>query len=158
MFFDYMNDLIEKNKVMNLTAIVEPDEIIVRHFVDSCSPIFFENLQNDISESKKVFEFENKKIIDVGTGAGFPGLPLAIILQNTKFVLTDTLGKRINFLHEVIDKLKLRNVELIKARAEDLAHDKIYREKFDFAVSRGVAKISTLMEYTLPFEKLADLF
>ena len=157
MFFDYMNLLIEKNKVMNLTAITEPDEIIVRHFVDSCSPILFSNLNSSISASERVekyFDFKNKYCIDVGTGAGFPGLPLAIVLSETNFLLTDTLGKRINFLSEVCDAIKIKNVNLIKARAEDLAHDKNYREKFDFAFSRGVAKIPTLMEYTLPFIKI----
>lgn len=157
MFFDYMNLLIEKNKVMNLTAITEPEEIIVRHFVDSCSPLLFSNFNSSISTSEKnekYFDFKNKYCIDVGTGAGFPGLPLAIVLSEIKFLLTDTLGKRINFLTEVCDALKIKNVNLIKARAEDLAHDKNYREKFDFVFSRGVAKISTLMEYTLPFIKI----
>ena len=143
-FFDYMNLLIEKNKVMNLTAITEPEEIIVRHFVDSSILV-------------KIFGKEflnNKKIADVGTGAGFPGLPLAIICSKAKFVLTDTLGKRINFLKEVIDVINIKNVELVKARAEDFAHDKTFRESFDFALSRGVAKISVLSEYSLPLLKV----
>ena len=145
-FFDFMNLLIEKNKVMNLTAITDPIEIIKRHFVDSSIPI-------------KVFgeeSFAGKQIIDVGTGAGFPGLPLAIILSDSKFVLTDTLGKRINFLSEVLDVLKLKNVILVKARAEDLAHEKSYREKFDFCISRGVARFSVLAEYSLPFVRVGE--
>lgn len=144
MFFDYMNMLIEKNKVMNLTAITEPEEIIVRHFVDSS--ILVKIYGKDI--------FDGKKVVDVGTGAGFPGLPLAIICPKGNFVLTDTLGKRINFLNEVIEAVKLSNVKLIKARAEDFAHDKMYRESFDFSLSRGVAKISVLSEYSLPLLKV----
>ena len=144
MFFDYMNLLIEKNKVMNLTAITEPEEIVIRHFVDSS--ILVKIYGKDI--------FDGKKVVDVGTGAGFPGLPLAIICPNGRFVLTDTLGKRINFLKEVLDATKLSNVELIKARAEDFAHDKMFRESFDFSLSRGVAKISVLSEYSLPLLKV----
>ena len=144
MFFFYINMLIEKNKVMNLTAITEPEEIVIRHFVDSS--ILVKIYGKDI--------FDGKKVVDVGTGAGFPGLPLAIICPNGRFVLTDTLGKRINFLKEVLDAKKLSNVELIKARAEDFAHDKMYRESFDFSLSRGVAKISVLSEYSLPLLKV----
>lgn len=139
-FFDFMNFLIEKNKVMNLTAIADPKEIIIRHFVDSSILI-------------KIFGrdyFNNKNIVDVGTGAGFPGIPLAILIDEGKFVLTDTLGKRIDFLKSVVEMLGLKNIELVKARAEDFAHDKKYREKFDYSVARGVAKISVLSEYSLP--------
>lgn len=139
-FFDFMNLLIEKNKVMNLTAIDDPKEIIVRHFVDSS--ILLKIFGKDY--------FDNKKIVDVGTGAGFPGIPLAILIDEGKFVLTDTLGKRIDFLKSVVEMLGLKNVELVKARAEDFAHDKKYREKFDYSVARGVAKISVLSEYSLP--------
>ena len=139
-FFDFMNLLIEKNKVINLTTIVEPDEIIVRHFLDSCMMIKFFK-ENDL---------DGKRIVDVGTGAGFPGLPLAIMLQKTNFVLTDTLGKRIKFLQEVLDCIGTNNVQLIKARAEDFAHEKGYREQFDYIVSRGVARFSVLSEYSLP--------
>lgn len=143
-FFDYMNLLVEKNKVMNLTAITDPKEIIVRHFVDSSIlvKIYSEGI------------LDGKRIVDVGTGAGFPGLPLAIICPKGRFVLTDTLGKRINFLQEVIDKLNISNVELIKARAEDFAHEKGFRESFDYSLSRGVAKISVLSEYSLPLLKV----
>ena len=141
LFFDFMNLLIEKSKVMNLTAITEPDEIVLRHFVDS-------------SMVNKFFDFGNKYLVDVGTGAGFPGIPLAISNPNAKFVLTDTLGKRINFLDEVVKSLGLKNVELFKARVEDFANDKKFREKFDFVLSRGVAKISVLAEYSLPLAKI----
>lgn len=141
-FFYFMNLLIEKNKVMNLTAIDDPDEIIIKHFLDSCMLLKFIN------------DFDGKDLIDVGTGAGFPGIPLAIMLDKANFVLTDTLGKRISFLEEVIRELKLNNVKLIKSRAEDLAHEKPYREKFDYVLSRAVANTSTLSEYSLPFIKL----
>ena len=142
--FDYMNLLIEKNKVMNLTAITDPKEIILRHFVDSSIllKIYGKNF------------FNYKKIVDVGTGAGFPGLPLAILCSKGNFVLTDTLGKRINFLQEVIGQLKILNVKLIKARTEDFAHDNYFRESFDYCLSRGVAKISVLSEYSLPLLKI----
>lgn len=139
-FFDFMNLLVEKNKVMNLTAIDDPKEIIVRHFVDSS--ILLKIFGKDY--------FDYKKIVDVGTGAGFPGIPLAILIDEGKFVLTDTLGKRIDFLKSVVEMLGLKNVELVKARAEDFSHDKKYREKFDYSVARGVAKISVLSEYSLP--------
>lgn len=143
-FFVYMNSLIEKNKVMNLTAIVEPNEIITRHFLDSAMPLKF--YCNDL-----LFD---KYIVDIGTGAGFPGLPLAILCPYCKFVLNDTLGKRINFLSEVISDIGLSNIELVKARIEDFAHDIKFRESFDFVFSRGVSKISVLSEYSLPLVKL----
>lgn len=139
-FFMYMNLLIERNKVMNLTAITEPEEIVVRHFLDSSMPVKF--YEKDLSS-------ENY-IVDIGTGAGFPGLPLAILCPSCRFVLNDTLGKRINFLSDVLSEIKLSNVELVKARIEDFAHDKKYREKFDFVFSRGVSRISVLSEYSLP--------
>lgn len=143
-FYDYMNLLIEKNKVMNLTAITEPEEIIVRHFLDSSMPIKF--------YGDKIIK--NKYIVDVGTGAGFPGLPLAILCPESQFVLNDTLGKRINFLSEVVSAIEIKNVKLVKARAEDFGHDKNFREKFDYVVSRGVSKISVLAEYSLPLVRL----
>ena len=144
MLFNYMNLLIERNKVMNLTAIDEPKEIITRHFVDSS--ILLKIFNKEI--------FDRKRIVDVGTGAGFPGLPLAIICYKGNFVLTDTLGKRINFLQEVVDTIKISNVELIKSRAEDFAQDKSFRESFDYTLSRGVAKVSILSEYSLPLLKV----
>lgn len=143
-FFEYMNLLIEKNKVMNLTAITEPEEIVLRHFVDSAAPLkFYGDKLND-----------NKYICDIGTGAGFPGLPLAILCPNSSFVLNDTLGKRINFVSEVIDAIKINNVKLVKARAEDFGHDNNYRDKFDYVVSRGVSRISVLSEYSLPLVRI----
>lgn len=143
-FFDFMNLLIEKNKVMNLTAITDPDEIILKHFVDSSILVKFYG---------KDF-FDGKFVIDVGTGAGFPGLPLAIICPKAKFVLSDTLGKRIEFIREVLLKLQLDNIELIKSRAEDLGRNAMFREKFDYSVSRAVSNIPVLSEYTLPLIKV----
>ena len=143
-FFDFMNLIIEKNKVMNLTAITDPDEIILKHFVDSSILVKFYG---------KDF-FDGKFVIDVGTGAGFPGLPLAIICPKAKFVLSDTLGKRIEFIREVLFKLQLDNIELIKSRAEDLGRDSMFREKFDYSASRAVSNISVLSEYTLPLIKV----
>ena len=189
-FFDFMNLLIEKNKVMNLTSITEPDEIILRHFVDSCMPLKFydkicgkEGSGDDdsggsksdgningcdgcdgsnggsgfgtrLAKTRRPSFFENMILVDIGTGAGFPGLPLAIVCSSAKFTLTDSLGKRINFLQEVIDKINISNVVLVKSRAEDFCNDKNFRESFDFVFSRGVAKLSVLSEYCLPAIKV----
>ena len=139
-FFSYMNLLIEWNKKINLTAIIEPKEIIIKHFVD-CGTIF-----------KYIEEKDN--VIDVGTGAGFPGIPIKILNNKINITLVDSLNKRINFLSEVINELELKNVKVIHGRAEDLAQNKEYREKYDKAVSRAVANLSTLSEYDLPFVKI----
>ena len=138
-FYLYMKLMLEWNEKFNLTAITEPNDIITKHFVDSCTA------------SKYIYA--NSKVVDCGTGAGFPGIPLAIIRQDCEFVLFDSLNKRINFLNEVIERLQLKNVETIHTRAEDLAYDKKYRESFDYAISRAVANMSTLLEYLLPFCK-----
>lgn len=139
-FYAYMELLIEWNEKMNLTAITDPKEIILKHFVDSLT----------IAKYVK----EDKSIIDMGTGAGFPGIPIKIYRKDVKVVLADSLNKRIKFLDEVIDKLKLENVETIHCRAEELGKNKQYREKFDYATSRAVANLSTLSEYLMPFIKL----
>lgn len=144
-FQKYYEILIEKNKVMNLTAITEVNDVVTKHFVDSISLINY-------------FDLDNKKIIDVGTGAGFPGIPLAIILENTEFTLMDSLNKRINFLNEVIKLCDLNNVTTIHSRAEDLGRNIEYREKFDICVSRAVANLSTLLEYCIPFVKVGGSF
>lgn len=138
-FYIYMQLLIEWNEKVNLTAIVEPEEIILKHFIDSMT--IAENIN------------KNAKIIDVGTGAGFPGIPLKIIREDLEVCLLDSLNKRINFLNEVISKLKLENIEASHGRAEELGRNKKYREKFDYATSRAVANLSTLSEYLLPFVK-----
>ena len=144
-FQKYYEILIERNKVMNLTAITEVNDVVTKHFVDSISLINY-------------FDLNNKKIIDVGTGAGFPGIPLAIILENTEFTLMDSLNKRINFLNDVIELCELNNVTTIHSRAEDLGRNVEYREKFDICVSRAVANLSTLLEYCIPFVKVGGSF
>lgn len=143
-FYDYKNFLVEENKKYNLTRITDDEEIIYKHFVDSLYILKYDFIYKNIN---------NKKIIDVGTGAGFPGLPLAIILDKSKFCLVDSLSKRINFINQIIDLLKIKNVETIHTRTEDLAQNKKYRESFDFVVSRAVANLSVLTEITLPFLK-----
>lgn len=132
--------LLEKNKVMNLTAITEEKEVVLKHFVDSVLLM-------------KYIEIHHLSIIDVGTGAGFPGIPLAILCPNSEFMLLDALNKRINFLKEVIEKCKLKNVNLIHARAEELGHDNYFREKYDLCISRAVSNLSALLEYSSPFIK-----
>ena len=139
-FYKYMNMLIEKNKVMNLTGITEPKEVILKHFVDSLTVA-------------KYME-ENKKVIDIGTGAGFPGIPLKIQNNSLEICLLDSLNKRIGFLNEVITDNKLKDVQTIHGRAEDLGQNVAYREKFDIAVSRAVAPLNVLLEYMLPFVKI----
>lgn len=138
-FYDYMNLLLEWNEKINLTAITEFHEIILKHFVDSVT----------ISQ----FVSHDKSLVDVGTGAGFPGIPLKILRPDLEIVLMDSLQKRINFLNEVILKLKLEKIQTIHARAEELGKNKKYREKFDFATSRAVANLSVLLEYLVPFVK-----
>ena len=139
-FYVYMNLLLEWNKVMNLTGIIEPKEIIIKHFIDSLTVL------NNINE--------NDKIIDVGTGAGFPGIPIKIIYPKTKIILLDSLNKRINFLNEVINKLELKNIETVHGRAEDFGRDIKHREKYDIAIARAVAPLNILLEYLMPFVKI----
>ena len=139
-FYDYMNLLIEWNKVINLTGIVEPKEIILKHFIDSLT-VLGKIDKDDL-------------IIDVGTGAGFPGIPIKILCPETKVVLLDSLNKRVNFLNEVINKLKLKDIQTIHGRAEDFGRDKNYREKYDVAIARAVAPLNILLEYLMPFTKI----
>lgn len=138
-FYKYMNLLMEWNKKINLTAIIEPKEIILKHFVDS------------LTISKYIEE--NKKVADVGTGAGFPGIPLKIYRKDLKITLIDSLNKRLNFLNEVISELELKEITTVHGRAEELGQNKEYREKFDIVTSRAVANLSTLSEYLIPFIK-----
>ena len=139
-FYNYMNLLIEWNKKINLTAITEPDEIILKHFVDSLT------ISKYISDGTKV--------VDVGTGAGFPGIPLKIVRQEIYIILLDSLQKRINFLDEVINELNLEKITTVHSRVEDFGKNKEYREKFDIATSRAVANLATLSEYLLPLVKV----
>ena len=139
-FYLYMNILLEWNEKINLTAITNEDEIILKHFVDSLT-------------INKYIE-DSKSLIDVGTGAGFPGIPIKILRQDLKITLLDSLNKRINFLNEVIEKLELKNIECIHGRAEEFGKNKNYREKYDISTSRAVANMSTLSEYLIPFVKI----
>lgn len=138
--YNYMNLLIEWNKKMNLTAITEPNEIIIKHFVDSLTINEFIN--------------HNSNVIDIGTGAGFPGIPLKIIRNDISITLMDSLNKRINFLEEVIKSLKLEKILTIHARAEELGNNKYYRQKYDHITSRAVAPLNYLLEYMMPFAKI----
>lgn len=139
-FFEYMELLIEWNEKMNLTAIIEPEEIILKHFIDSIT------ILKDIED--------NSRVVDVGTGAGFPGIPLSIMNSTLKITLVDSLNKRLIFLQEVVNKLQLKNIEIIHARAEEFGQNKKYREGFEVATSRAVANLSTLSEYLLPLVKM----
>lgn len=140
--YNYMNLLLEYNKKINLTAITDEEEIIKKHFIDSLT---ISNLIED-----------NCKVIDVGTGAGFPGIPLAIT-RNIHVTLLDSLNKRINFLNEVKIKLSLENVNAVHDRAEELARNNDYREKYDVATSRAVAPMNVLLEYLLPFVRIGGI-
>ncbi len=140
-FSDYYELLVEWNKVMNLTGITEIDDVAIKHYIDSIACL-------------KFYQFSNSRIADVGTGAGFPGIPLAIMCPDCSFTLIDSLNKRITFLEEVCKSLNLSNVSLIHGRVEDVAHDSKYREQFDIVVSRAVAPLNILLEYTIPFLKV----
>lgn len=139
LLYRYMNLLLDWNNKINLTAITKEEDIILKHFIDSISI-------NGYLKGKN-------KIMDIGTGAGFPGIPLKIINSNMEFILVDSLNKRINFLEEVAKELCLEKMQLIHSRVEDLAKNMNYREKADVVVSRAVANLRVLVEYMLPFVK-----
>ena len=142
-FFDMLE---EKNKVMNLTAITDGVEVVQKHFIDSLT----------IVKSHDMMEVDS--VIDIGTGAGFPGIPIKIAFPHLEMILVDSQEKRVNFVNEVIDALGLTKIRYIHGRAEDLAHEKDFREKFDLCVSRAVANLATLSEYCLPYVKVGGCF
>ena len=144
-FESYYRLLIEWNEKINLTRITEPDEVAVKHFADSLTLLKYYNIP------------ENATVIDVGTGAGFPGIPLKIARPDIKLTLLDSLNKRLNFLDTVCKEIGI-DATLVHSRAEDGGKNKLYREKYYLAVSRAVARLNTLSEYTLPFVKVGGSF
>lgn len=155
----FCSTLIAENKVMNLTAIDDPKEIEIKHFIDSLEAVsVIDRLWKEmcISPELDATEAENGfRLVDIGTGAGFPGIPLKIYYKNSSFTLLDSLNKRILFLNKVIDQLNLANIETVSARAEDFAKvGSVSRETYDFCVSRAVADMAVLLEYCLPTLKV----
>lgn len=152
-FSDYYDCLIEWNEKINLTSITDFDEVCTKHFIDSLMFIkMFESYDDMVSMTF------DKSLSDVGTGAGFPGIVLKILLPDLNITLMDSLNKRVLFLNEVISKLNLEKICAVHGRVEDLAHDAMYREKFDFVVARAVAGLPVLCEYCLPFVKKGGSF
>lgn len=145
-FTDFYEYLVEKNKVMNLTGITEFQEVLIKHFLDSLACV------------KAVDMSRIKRIMDIGTGAGFPGVPLKIAFPHLEACLLDSLKKRVNFLEETFQLLKLENITAIHGRAEEYAKNKQYRETYDLCVSRAVSNLATLSEYCLPYVKTGGYF
>lgn len=141
--YNYMIGIIDWNDKVNVTAITEEKLFIVKHFIDSL-------LINHYLQGKE-------SVIDIGTGGGFPGIPLKILNKNTKFTLIDSVNKKLNVIRDLSEKIKLENLEIIHTRAEDLASKKEYREMFDVATTRAVSNLSTILEYMLPFVKVGGL-
>ena len=142
----YYNCMVEKNRVMNLTAITQPMEVVEKHYLDSLLVVRHVDLSRAIS------------VLDMGTGAGFPGIPLKIVFPHLHVTLADSLNKRILFLDEVIDACGLTGIDTVHGRAEDLGRNNNYREQYDLVVSRAVANLSTLSEYCLPLVREEGLF
>ena len=145
-FMRFYELLIEKNKVMNLTAITEFSDVVIKHFADSLSLVKVLNIGHSI------------KVIDIGTGAGFPGIPLKIVYPDIQIVLLDSLRKRVDFLNDCIQELNITNALAVHARAEEMAHLPEHREKYDLCVSRAVASLPVLCEYSLPFVRVNGNF
>ena len=143
-FIKFKDILIEWNEKINLTTIVEDDDIIVKHFVDSLTCMKYIK--------------DNSKVIDIGTGAGFPGIPVRIANESLDITLIDSLNKRIIYLNDLIDRVGFTNIEAIHGRAEEKSRDKNYREKYDIAIARAVANLRVLSEYVLPFVKVGGKF
>lgn len=141
-FMSYMDELLIWNERMNLTAITQRDEVVLKHFADCISIVPYLNCGAGVS------------MIDVGTGAGFPGIPVKIACPDVEMVLLDSLQKRVGFLEYLVEKLELLDVECVHARAEDGGQNPVYRERFDYCVSRAVANLAVLAEYCLPFVKV----
>ncbi len=145
--FDRLYELLtDWNKRMNLTSITQREDIIIKHFIDSVSVLNYCDMDQSFS------------VIDVGTGAGFPGLPLKILIPELKITMMDSVNKKLNFISEAVSDLSLPDVEIIHGRAEDIAHDKKHREKYDYCVSRAVARLNVLSELCIPFIKLDGTF
>lgn len=142
-FYNYMIGIIDWNTKINVTAITEEKMFIVKHFIDSLTINKYVNTANSL--------------IDIGTGAGFPGIPLKIMNENMKVTLIDSVNKKLNVIRDLSSKIDLKNLEIIHTRAEDLAQNKDYREKYDVATTRAVSNMSTILEYMLPFVKLNGL-
>lgn len=141
--FSFKNKLIEWNEKINLTTIIEEKEIIQKHFVDSLIP--------------QKYIPKNSYLLDLGTGAGFPGIPLKILRDDIKPVLMDSVNKKVNYLNETIEKLNLENIQAVHYRAEDAAQINDYREKFDIVITRALSNMRTLSEYMLPFVKIGGI-
>lgn len=144
--YQFRQLILEWNTKINLTSILDEEDMYIKHFVDSYLVL------------KTEMNFNNKRILDIGTGAGFPGIPLSLLYPKSDFTLLDSLNKRINFLQLVVDDLKIKNVELIHGRAEDYAKMDDYRQRYDIVISRAVADLPVLLEYALPFVKRGGFF